>query len=136
MIRHADPADVVDVTVLDREATASRDRSSRLAAAQRDGRLLVAVRAGELVGYAVVGTFFDYDFLELLVVRSDARRTGIGTALVRAVEERTVGGKLFTSTNQSNEPMQALCRALGFEPSGIIDNLDEGDPELVFVKRL
>ncbi len=44
--------------------------------------------------------------------------------------------KLFTSTNQSNRPMQKLLEKLGYQPSGYIENLDEGDPELVYFKRL
>jgi hypothetical protein len=32
--------------------------------------------------------------------------------------------------------MQRLLLQAGFEPSGVIENLDEGDPELVYVKRL
>jgi HicA toxin of bacterial toxin-antitoxin, len=36
----------------------------------------------------------------------------------------------FSSTNRSNVPMQALFGKVGFERSGIIHNLDPGDPEL------
>ena len=32
--------------------------------------------------------------------------------------------------------MQALCEKLGFVKSGWIDNLDEGDPEIIYFKRL
>ncbi|MEO0538637.1 MAG: GNAT family N-acetyltransferase, partial [Cyanobacteria bacterium P01_A01_bin.123] len=42
----------------------------------------------------------------------------------------------FTSTNESNLLMQALMAKLRYIPSGIINNLDEGDPELVYFKRL
>ena len=41
---------------------------------------------------------------------------------------------MFTSTHASNLPMQALLAKSGFEPSGIIHNLDPGDPELVYVR--
>ena len=44
--------------------------------------------------------------------------------------------KLFTSTNQSNIPMQRLLATLEFARSGFIENLDEGDPEVVYFKRL
>ncbi len=43
------------------------------------------------------------------------------------------GEKLWTSTNESNVAMRNLLVRLGFIPSGQIDNLDEGDLELVFV---
>jgi hypothetical protein len=32
--------------------------------------------------------------------------------------------------------MQRLCDRLGFVKSGYIENLDEGDPELIYVKFL
>jgi hypothetical protein len=35
---------------------------------------------------------------------------------------------LFASTNESNVPMQALLDSLGYVQSGIINNLDPGDP--------
>jgi len=97
---------------------------------------LVADRHGELLGFATRGQFFEYDSLELLVVRPRYRRMGIATALVNAVESASRSGKLFTSTNQSNVAMQLLSLRLGFKPSGVVENLDEGDPEFFFVKRL
>lgn len=44
--------------------------------------------------------------------------------------------KQFTSTNLSNVPMQALLAKLDYLLSGVLHHLDEGDPELVFVKYL
>jgi hypothetical protein len=31
--------------------------------------------------------------------------------------------------------MQRLCRRLGYMPSGMIDNLDPGDPEVIYCKK-
>jgi hypothetical protein len=44
--------------------------------------------------------------------------------------------KPFSSTNRSNRPMQALFAKVGFEPSGIVHNLDRDDPELVYYKTV
>lgn len=55
---------------------------------------------------------------------------------MQALERRCATPKLFTSTNVSNLPMQALLRKLGYHESGIIFNLDPGDPELVYWKVL
>jgi hypothetical protein len=44
--------------------------------------------------------------------------------------------KLFSSTNQSNHPMQALFAKAGFVPSGMIHNLDPNDPEIVYYKAV
>jgi GNAT superfamily N-acetyltransferase len=135
-VRRATEADVELVVALDTEATSRGDRGVDLSSAQAAGRLLVAEREGQIVGFATRGRFFEYDFLELLVVRESDRRTGVATAMINAVETAAETDKLFTSTNESNAPMRRLCERLGFEPSGVIENLDEGDPELVFVKRL
>jgi hypothetical protein len=35
-----------------------------------------------------------------------------------------------------DELQQAVCQSLGFVASGIIENLDEDDPELIYFKRL
>ena len=71
-----------------------------------------------------------------VVVRPERRRRGVASALIRAVEAASPTPKLFTSTNRSNTAMQAVCASLGFVPSGVIDNLDDGDPELVYFKRV
>jgi len=43
---------------------------------------------------------------------------------------------LFITTNLSNLPMQSLLVKLGYVLSGVIPYLDEGDPEIVYFKRL
>lgn len=129
-IRPATPSDTSGVLAVDQMP----DRSGGIAAAVEQGRCLVAIGPSEIVGFCVAGTFFGYDFLELLLVAPEHRRRGMATRLVRAWEGTARTEKLFTSTNRSNEPMQALCRSLGYEPSGEIEHLDEDDPELVFYR--
>ena len=41
-----------------------------------------------------------------------------------------------TTCNRSNLPAQCLFERCGFQRSGQIYNLDEGDPELVYFKAL
>jgi hypothetical protein len=53
---------------------------------------------------------------------------------MREWEAVAVTPKLFTSTNESNIPMQQLCERLGYARSGLIENLDEGDPEIIYFK--
>ena len=78
-------------------------------------------------------TFFRRPFVELLIVHPDHRRRGVGTALLRHAQRQHAGTKLFTSTNVSNQPAQALFARCGFRLCGSVDDLDPGDPELVFV---
>jgi GNAT superfamily N-acetyltransferase len=95
----------------------------------------VAELDGAVVGYVLVsGHFFSKPFVDLLVVSESHRRRGIGSALMNRCEAVHDNDRIFTSTNRSNAPMRALLAQIGFEESGVIDNLDPGDPELVFVK--
>ena len=88
-----------------------------------------------MLGYAVLEyTFFEQGFISMLYVRADHRRSGVGTALLSHLESVCRTRKLFTSTNLSNLPMQALLARLGYRLSGVIHDLDEGDPELVYIK--
>lgn len=97
----------------------------------------VAVIDGSVVGYGVLNyTFYNNGCIDMLYIHSDYRRRGVGSALVRHMESHCRTPKLFTSTNQSNLAMQALLIQLGYESSGVIHNLDEGDPEIVYFKRL
>jgi GNAT superfamily N-acetyltransferase len=129
----------------DRRAIASCD--PRVAADLRRRELIdaaiaarhcwVVEKAGGIAGYAVLtANFFGRDFLELLFVAPEERRSGIGDAILDTVERARRGDRLFTSTNESNAAMRALLAKRFYEPSGTILNLDPGDPELVFVKFL
>jgi ribosomal protein S18 acetylase RimI-like enzyme len=137
IVRPATDADVDVVQRLDRMRVASSSSQSvDELIGGRPRQLMVATIRGEIVGYAVLGTLFEYDFLELLFVRPDHRRNGIGGQLVAAAEASTGSRKLFTSTNQSNEPMRRLCERLGFVWAGTVEGLDDDDPELFYLRRL
>lgn len=110
------------------------ERAEEVRRAVKDSRCLVAEIAGELVGFCIGGRFFGFDFLELLVVEAAHRRHGVGTALIEAWEKTADTVKLFTATNKSNVAMQRLCERLGYVQSGFIENLDEGDPEVIYSK--
>jgi ribosomal protein S18 acetylase RimI-like enzyme len=91
----------------------------------------------QVVGYAAFSYgFYERGFIEMLHVARSHRGRGIGLALMAHLSQICKTAAIFTSTNQSNEPMKRLLAKSGFEPSGVIENLDEGDPELVYFKRL
>ena len=81
-------------------------------------------------------SFFGNGFISMLYVQSEYRRDAVGTALMRHLESICQTAKLFTSTNLSNLPMQSLLAKLGYELSGVVHNLDEGDPELFYMRRV
>lgn len=92
--------------------------------------------ADQVVGYAVLEySFYENGLVAMLYVHADWRRHGIGTALLHHLETICQTEKLFTSTNLSNVRMQALLNKSGYKLSGVIHDLDEGDPELVYIKR-
>jgi ribosomal protein S18 acetylase RimI-like enzyme len=89
------------------------------------------------IGYVVLDySFYGNGFISMLYIDPEYRRQGVGEGLVRQAEEVCRTGKLFTSTNQSNTAMQKLLAKLGYVDSGVIENLDEDDPELVYIKWL
>ncbi|HEX8353770.1 MAG TPA: GNAT family N-acetyltransferase, partial [Pyrinomonadaceae bacterium] len=101
------------------------------------GNCHVAVAGETVVGYGVLNyTFYHNGCIEMLYVHSEHRRRGAGAALLAHMESLCRTPKLFTSTNLSNLPMQSLLAKSGYELSGVIHNLDEGDPEIVYLKRL
>jgi ribosomal protein S18 acetylase RimI-like enzyme len=97
----------------------------------------VAVIDGAVVGYVILEyTFFEFGFVTLLYTHPEFRRSGIGMRLLQHAEEICTTEKLFTSTNLTNHPMQNLLARRQFKLSGVIHDLDEGDPELFYVKFL
>jgi GNAT superfamily N-acetyltransferase len=136
-IRKATSSDHRTLDVLDQLGHGGVSRGPYLLAAIRAGHCHLAEMDGELVAFIIFDqTFFEQTFIHLLMVHPDHRRQGLGTALMRHVESICSTDKLFTSTNRSNVPMQELCKSLGYAPSGMVENLDEGDPELFFFKRV
>jgi N-acetylglutamate synthase-like GNAT family acetyltransferase len=135
-IREGRSSDIDDILDLDESARGEPIRANFLRDAVEHGNCLVAHRAGRVLGCGVLDySFYGQGFIPLVCVRSDSRRHGVGSELITGLEARCVTQKLFTSTNDSNEPMKALLSQLGFDPSGIIHNLDPGDPEIVYFKR-
>jgi len=135
--REARPTDVEALLGLDEMARTDPGRARFIRGAVASGGCIVAEHGGSVVGYGVLeDSFFGQGFVSMLYVAASQRRHGVGGALLRALVLRCTTPKLFTSTNASNVPMQGLLARSGFEPSGIIHNLDPGDPELVYVRVL
>ena len=100
------------------------------------GNASVAILEGQVVGYVVLEYSFFWDaFMTMLYIHGAHRREGIGTALIRHVESMCKTSKLFTSTGELNRPMQALMVKLGYSPSGVINNVDDEEAEIVYLKR-
>jgi hypothetical protein len=132
-IRLATPDDIAALSQLDTYAVEHPERRKAIAAWVGEGTCQLAEVGGEFAAYGVLSYhFFGAPFIEMLMVGSSFRRRGVALTFVTHFQATCIGPKLFSSTNMSNHPMQSLLLKAGFKPSGYIDNLDEGDPELVF----
>jgi GNAT superfamily N-acetyltransferase len=136
--RTAQPHDLEALLAFDPIAATDARRADQIRDAIAAGTCFVATDAADrAIGYAWFHhRFFGHGMIELLVVHSDHRRRGVASALIdHCARHACQTPKLFTSTNRSNTPMRTLLAKLGFALTGSIDDLDEGDPELVYVKR-
>ena len=98
------------------------------------GRRCLVAEGETIIGYVVTSPrrFFDRDFVDLLMVDDDVRRSGVGRALLRAAVDRAGTTRVFSSTNESNTAMRSLFASAGWTLSGQFSGLDEGDPEVLY----
>ncbi|USY27078.1 GNAT family N-acetyltransferase [Alcaligenes sp. 1735tsa3] len=133
-IRSAIQADYEGLLALDTVASQEPERALQIQDWIGQSQCYVAERKGVLLGYGVLNYhFFGHGFVEMLMVGESGRGQGIGSALLRYFRQVSQTEKLFSSTNQSNQAMHGMFQKLGFRRSGVIENLDEGDPEIVYV---
>ena len=135
-IRPAHSEDLDVLRSLDVLAHDDRERRELISSAVADRNCYVALSESEVIGYGVLNyAFYRHGWIELVYVGEHNRRRGVGKALLKYMEAQCRTSKLFTSTNLSNLPMQRLLMKLGYTVSGIVDNLDDADPEIVYFKR-
>ena len=136
-IRPAVESDIKALCLLDVIARVENERRELIRRVVMSKECFVAVVDEKIIGYGVLNyTFFYNGCIEMIYIHSDYRRNGVGAVLVQYLESICQTPKLFTSTNLSNLQMQSLLAKLDYILSGLIHNLDEGDPELVYFKRL
>jgi len=137
IIRQATVADIPNIIAIDYIAVDEDDRKQHIEKWVLEGNTVIALDDADLIGYAVLEyTFFFQGFIAMLLVKPSDRRKGVGTSLISHLERHCKTGKLFTSTNESNKPMQELMVKMEYQPSGTVYNLDDGDPELFYFKAL
>lgn len=98
--------------------------------------LIVADSDEAIVGFLAYRTdWFQCTLVTLVVVREDFRRKGIAREFFRSVEVVAPTPRVFSSTEETNVGSIRMHTALGFTPSGYIDNLPQGTRELLFYRR-
>lgn len=136
-IRTANISDIDTLINLDTTEPEDKGRQAHIRSWVAALKAVVAEIDDAVVGYAVIEyTFFDQGLITMLQVAEAHRRKGVAAQLLLHLESVCRTDKLFTSTNESNGPMQKLMDAVGYSPSGTVYNLDEGDPELFYFKRI
>jgi ribosomal protein S18 acetylase RimI-like enzyme len=137
-IRTALDSDLPGIQGIDGLMISDKSRGSFVTKSIQKRECAVCSLDGKLAGYVIFNRdFFDQMFIWILFVSINFRRMGVGTSLIRHVESKCdSASKLFTSTNQSNKVMQNLMSKLGFSKTGYMENLDEGDPELFYFKKI
>jgi GNAT superfamily N-acetyltransferase len=129
------PGDLGRMSAVDPLTAANAERRSHLGHLLEQGLSWGAFEGGQMVGFAVVTrNFYNFPFVDLVVVAEAARRHGAGSALMAHCAAAHDADRIFTSTNESNAPMRALLSQAGWLPAGVVPYLDPGDPELIFVK--
>jgi GNAT superfamily N-acetyltransferase len=99
--------------------------------------LIVAEADGEIVAICAYRTdWFQCTFVVLVVVQEKFRRRGIARELMLSVEAVSPTPRVFSSVEETNGPAIRMHGALGFTPSGHIDNLPQGTRELLFYRRV
>jgi len=135
-IRLAKENDVNEIFSFDRIAQQEHDRAEFIKRSVISKSCYIALDI-QIKGYAVMEySFFENGFMSMLYTHSDSRRQGVGASLLHHLEIICKTDKLFTSTNLSNLPMQSMLARFGYKLSGVIHDLYEDDPELIYVKHL
>ena len=140
-MRQAVLADLPEMAATDGALTQGSPRWDEVYDLLAGGRCLLGEVLSDdtpsVVGYVAVAPhhFFGRDFIALLVVADAWRRRGVGRQLLNAATRLATTDVVFTSTNESNQPMLALLSHEHWLVSGTLNGLDDGDPEIVFYRR-
>jgi ribosomal protein S18 acetylase RimI-like enzyme len=135
IIRRAVIGDSTSIREIDTVVPIDKFRSGMIEKWLEKDIVLVAAIDNRIVGYGV----FNHEFLhqsqvDMLMISKDYRHKEIGTQLLLSLEKYCDTPKMYVTTNLSNHPMQNLLIRNGYKSCGLINELDPGDPELVFVK--
>lgn len=136
VIRHVQSPDVPAAVALAAEALGAQ-RAEPVIRSHLERHHVLIADDDTVAGVLAYRTdWFQCTLVSLVSVRPDIRRRGVARALFKAVEQMSPGPRLFSSTEETNAVSIQMHTALGFAPSGYIDNLPQGYRELLFYKRL
>ncbi|MEH7115598.1 GNAT family N-acetyltransferase [Neobacillus niacini] len=127
--------DLDDIVKIDEEVIGNNNRFDYIMKAIEEERCIVVNNKNLIVGFLLFDThFFNCSFISLIIVKPTERRKGYASSLIEYFINISPTKKIFSSTNKSNQTMQEVFKINGFIQSGFIENLDEGDPEIIYFK--
>ena len=129
----AGPPDLATIVAFDDQASDPGRRAWLEDSLSRREVHLLSVD-GATCAYGVLDEFFGHVFVSLLYVAPAWRRQSLGVSLLNHLCSVASTPRVFSSTNLSNAPMHALFARQGWDVSGLLNHLDDGDPEIVYVK--
>jgi GNAT superfamily N-acetyltransferase len=137
IVRPAADTDIEQIVRVDSPLQIKLPRRVSVQNAIGQGECFVALDDRILVGYGIMNhAFFDCGFVSLVYVDPAHRRRGVASRLFDEFESRCRSSRIFTSTNLSNLPMHGFLASRRYTLSGVIQDIDEGDPEMFYSKRL
>ncbi|KMM37950.1 GNAT family N-acetyltransferase [Guptibacillus hwajinpoensis] len=129
----ANITDLDKILQVDSEVIGNTGRRNFIRNAIERRNCIVVQEENNIVGFLIYDTnFFDCSFISLVIVSPSKRRKGYASLLMEYMLNNSPTVKVFSSTNCSNVRMQKVFEANGFIQSGNIENLDEGDPEIIY----
>lgn len=127
--------DLDQIMNIDQDIIGDDSRKDYITNAIKEKQCLVVKEGDLIVGFLVYHNhFFDCAFISLIIVSPTKRRKRYASSLINHFVSMSPTMKIFSSTNQSNEKMKEVFNLNGFVKSGTIENLDEGDPEIIYFK--
>ncbi|MGE7308076.1 GNAT family N-acetyltransferase [Priestia megaterium] len=131
----AEITDLDKIIRIDCEVVGHKNRQDYIKNAIELGHCIIAKEKDAIVAFLVYDTnFFECAFISLIIVSPTRRRKGIASQLMDYMCKTSPTIKIFSSTNRSNISMQKVFETNGFVQSGFVENLDEGDPEIIYFK--
>jgi ribosomal protein S18 acetylase RimI-like enzyme len=134
-IVEAQLTDLNAIVQIDREVIGNASRRDFIEDAIKQGRCILVKENNDVAGFSIYDTnFFECTFISLIIVPPAKRRKGYASHMLNHLVRTSLTDKIFSSTNRSNQSMRKVFEANGFVESGIVENLDEGDPEIIYFK--
>jgi len=131
----AEMTDLDKIITLDSEIVGHKKRRDYFKNAIELERCIIAKEKDTIVAFLIYDTnFFQCAFISLIIVSPTRRRKGIAGQLMDYMRRISPTMKIFSSTNRSNISMQKVFETNGFVQSGFVENLDEGDPEIIYFR--